>query len=155
MPPPKKIEPQFRKAKKADTNILKTLLREYYRFDRQQVSNEKIASSLNFALQDNPYVSIWLIDVADNVAGYLVIAIGFTIEAGGKDGFLDELFLREPFRGSGVGRKALEFAIALCPTLEIQRLSLEVENHNTRARRLYKDIGFFAHDRLLMSYWIT
>ena len=64
MPPPQKKEPQFRKAKKADTNILKTLIREYYRFDRQQVSNEKIASSLNFALQDNPYVSIWVIDVA-------------------------------------------------------------------------------------------
>ena len=155
MPTQKKIEPQFRKAKKADTNILKTLIREYYRFDRQQVSNDKIASSLTFALQDNPYVSIWLIDVADNVAGYLVIAIGFTIEAGGKDGFLDEFFLREPFRGSGVGRKAIEFAIALCPNLEIQRLSLEVETHNTRARRLYEDIGFFAHDRLLMSYWIT
>ena len=155
MPPQKKIEPQFRKAKKADTNILKTLIREYYRFDRQQVSNEKIASSLNFALKDNPYVSIWLIDVADKVAGYLVVAIGFTIEAGGKDGFLDELFLREPFRGLGVGRKAIEFAIALCQTLEIQRLSLEVETHNTKARRLYEDIGFFAHDRLLMSYWIT
>lgn len=155
MPPKIKIEPRFRKAKKADTNILKTLIREYYRFDGQQVSNDKIASSLTFALQDNPYVSIWLIDVADNVAGYLVIAIGFTIEAGGKDGFLDELFLREPFRGSGVGRKAIKFAIALCPTLEIQRLSLEVETHNTRARRLYEDIGFFAHDRLLMSYWIT
>ena len=155
MPPKIKIEPRFRKAKKADINILKTLIREYYRFDRQQVSDEKIASSLTFALQDNPYVSIWLIDVADNVAGYLVIAIGFTIEAGGKDGFLDELFLRAPFRGSGVGRKAIEFAITLCPTLEIQRLSLEVETHNTRARRLYEDIGFFAHDRLLMSYWIT
>ena len=73
MPPKIKIEPRFRKAKKADANILKTLIREYYRFDRQQVSNEKIASSLTFALQDNPYVSIWLIDVADNVAGYLVL----------------------------------------------------------------------------------
>ena len=112
MPPKIKIEPRFRKAKKADTNILKTLIREYYRFDRQQVSNEKIASSLTFALQDNPYVSIWLIDVADNVAGYLVIAIGFTIEAGGKDGFLDELFLREPFRGSGVGRKGAALPLA-------------------------------------------
>ena len=111
MPPKIKIEPRFRKAKKTDTNILKTLIREYYRFDRQQVSNDKIASSLTFALQDNPYVSIWLIDVADKVAGYLVVAIGFTIEAGGKDGFLDELFLREPFRGSGVGRKAIELSL--------------------------------------------
>ena len=49
MPPKIKIEPRFRKAKKADTNILKTLIRENYRFDRQQVSNEKIESSLNFA----------------------------------------------------------------------------------------------------------
>ena len=105
MPPKIKIEPRFRKAKKADTNILKTLIREYYRFDRQQVSDEKIASSLTFALQDNPYVSIWLIDVADNVAGYLVIAIGFTIEAGGKDGFLDELSCANPSVAQELGAK--------------------------------------------------
>ena len=130
------------------------MIQEYYQFDNQSVSEEKIDSSLSFALEDNPYVSIWLIDIADTIAGYFVIAIGFTVEAGGKDGFLDELFLRERFRGKGIGRKAINFAIELCPALEIQRLSLEVEAHNSRARQLYEDIGFFAHDRLLMSYWI-
>ena len=30
----------------------------------------------------------------------------------------------------------------------------EVETHNLRAKRLYQDIGFFTHDRILMSYWV-
>ena len=89
-----KIEPTFSRAQKTDTNILKKLIQEYYQFDNQSVSEEKIDSSLSFALEDNPYVSIWLIDIEDTIAGYFVIAIGFTVEAGGKDGFLDELFLR-------------------------------------------------------------
>ena len=63
-----KIEPAFSKAKKTDANILKKLIQEYYQFDNQSVSEEKIDSSLSFALEDNPYVSIWLIDIADTIA---------------------------------------------------------------------------------------
>ena len=76
------------------------------------------------------------------------------IEAGGKDGFLDELYLQESYRGLGIGRRAVDFAIQMCPKLGIKRISLEVEPHNERAKRLYINSGFFTHNRILMSYWI-
>ncbi|MBH69353.1 MAG: hypothetical protein CMM58_13445 [Rhodospirillaceae bacterium] len=144
----------FRKATKADKSILRRMIQDYYAFDNQQVSKAKIKSSLNIALEENPYVVIWIIEVNKKTAGYLAMAIGFTIEAGGKDGFLDELFLKPSYRGLGFGRQAVQFAIKMCPSLEIQRLSLEVEQHNQRAQRLYKDMDFFAHNRILMSRWI-
>lgn len=144
----------FRKANKADTGLLQKMIRDYYVFDKQTTDETTIQSSLTIALEENPHVIIWIIEVDRKVAGYLAIGIGFTIEAGGKDGFIDELFLKSSYRGLGLGRQAVNFAIEICPSLGIRRLSLEVERHNKRARRLYEDVGFFTHDRVLMSHWI-
>ena len=154
MPPePAKI-PTFRRAGAADRTLLRAMIRAYYIYDGHPIDETKIDSSLDGALVENPHIRIWIIEVDAEPAGYLAVAIGFTIEAGGNDGFLDELFLEERYRGQGIGRQAFAFAIAACPALGIRRLSLEVEPHNTRAMRLYQDVGFYAHDRILMSHWI-
>jgi GNAT superfamily N-acetyltransferase len=147
-------EATFRKATEADTGLLQEMIKDYYVFDKQKIDEATIQSSLAIALKENPHVIIWIIEVDRKVAGYLAIVIGFTIEVGGKDGFLDELFLKSRYRGLGLGRQAVNFAIEICPSLGIRRLSLEVEQHNKRARQLYEDVGFFTHDRILMSHWI-
>lgn len=151
--PSTRLTPSFRLANGEDRAILDAMIREYYAHDHHPVDDAIIASALDGALTPNHHIRIWIIEVAGETAGYVAVAIGFTIEAGGNDGFLDELYLREPFRGQGIGRKAVEFAIDVCPSLGIRRLSLEVERHNIRAKRLYEDIGFEAHDRILMSHW--
>lgn len=145
--------PTFRLAASEDRATLDEMIREYYLHDRHPIDDAIIASALDGALRDNHHIRIWIIEVDGETAGYVAVAIGFTLEAGGNDGFLDELYLREAFRGQGIGRKAVEFAIDVCPSLGIRRLSLEVERHNVRAKRLYEDIGFEAHDRILMSHW--
>ena len=146
--------PSFRQANPNDRDALEQMILAYYLFDNQTVEISKIHSSLDIALTENPHVIIWIIEVDKELAGYFALAIGFTIEAGGKDGFLDELFVKEKYRDRGIGRAAVKFALDICPSMEIRRLSLEVETHNLRAKRLYQDIGFFTHDRILMSYWV-
>ena len=146
--------PKFRLAEPIDRAAIDRMIRSYYVHDAHPIDGDKIASSLDAALVENQHIRIWVIEVAGETAGYLAVAIGFTIEAGGHDGFLDELYLEERFRGRGIGRKAVEFAIAISPSLGIRRLSLEVERQNWRAKRLYENVGFIAHDRILMSHWI-
>ena len=146
--------PSFRQANPNDRDALEQMILAYYLFDNQTVEISKIHSSLDIALTENPHVIIWIIEVDKEPAGYFALAIGFTIEAGGKDGFLDELFVKEKYRDRGIGRAAVKFALDICPSMEIRRLSLEVETHNLRAKRLYQDIGFFTHDRILMSHWV-
>ena len=146
--------PRFRQANPRDRDALEQMIIAYYIFVNHTVEKSKIKSSLDIALKENPHVMIWIIEVDNEIAGYFALAIGFTIEAGGKDGFLDELFLKEKYRDKGIGRAAVKFALDICPTMGIRRLSLEVETHNLRAKRLYQDIGFFTHDRILMSYWV-
>ena len=145
---------KFRLATPIDQACLGEMIRAYYVHDDHDIDDAIIEASLDAALVKNHHIRIWIIEIDGEVAGYMAVAIGFTIEAGGNDGFLDELFLKEEFRGRGIGRQAVEFAIAACPSLGIRRLSLEVERPNTRAKRLYEDVGFFAHDRILMSRWI-
>jgi ribosomal protein S18 acetylase RimI-like enzyme len=83
--------------------------------------------------------------------GYLVLTIGFSIEHGGRDGFIDDLYLIPEARGAGGGKALLDFAIAEARRLGIRTLHLEVEAENAAATGLYRKRGFAENGRRLMS----
>lgn len=97
---------------------------------------------------------VWLIRVADQPAGYVVLTIGYSLEYQGHDAFIDELFLAEPYRGQGIGRQAIALVEQTCRELGVNALHLEVERPNTRAQALYRRAGFEDHDRYLMTKWL-
>jgi len=59
--------------------------------------------------------------------GYFVITLGFSVEYGGLDGFIDDLYLIQAARGRGLGREVITFALARAAELGIGTLHLEVE----------------------------
>ncbi len=131
------------------------MCRAYRDADRQPAATELVAAALGAALAGDPMAHIWLIEDGGEPVGYLAVTLGFSIEAGGRDAFIDELYLDEASRGRGLGARALEFAEAECRKLGVRRLCLEVERHNPGARRLYERAGFRDHDRFLMSRWLS
>ena len=76
------------------------------------------------------------------IAGYAVIAFGFSLEFGGRDAFLDELFIREACRGQGIGSAALSAVCAWARHEGLCALHLEVERDNKAAKALYTRTGF-------------
>lgn len=74
--------------------------------------------------------------------GYFVLAFGFSLEFGGRDAFLDELYLIPEARGRGFGKAALSHAIDLCRTLDVKALHLETKRTNAAAQKLYRSAGF-------------
>jgi ribosomal protein S18 acetylase RimI-like enzyme len=96
-------------------------------------------------------VRAWVILEANETIGYVVITLGYSIEHGGRDGFIDDLYLIPKARGGGRGKKVLEFALAQAIALGIKTLHLEVEIDNERARRVYQAAGFVENNRRLMS----
>jgi len=103
-------------------------------------------------LEDPQLGGIWLIEVDAQLAGYIALCRGFSIEFNGFDAFVDEFFLLPAFRGRGIGKTVLAQIGTQARELDIKALHLEVAHDNQAARKLYSGAGFVARDRyLLMS----
>ena len=95
-----------------------------------------------------------LLVVEGERVGYAVLCFGFSLEFGGRDAFLDELYVRDTHRGQGVGTAALAWAEDVCRAEGIGALHLEVEFSNVRAQEFYRKSGFQDHNRFLWTKWL-
>ena len=104
-------------------------------------------------LEGSPLGAVWLIGPQMAPVGFVVVTFGWSIEMGGMDGFVDEIWIREKVRGRGMGTEALS---QLMPTLAeagLKALHLEVGPENERAMRLYKRWGFRLRDQHRLMTW--
>jgi ribosomal protein S18 acetylase RimI-like enzyme len=97
-----------------------------------------------------PMARAWMVRQADSVVGYVVLTLGYSIEYGGRDGFIDDLYLIPEARGRGWGRMVIDFALSEAARLGIRTLHLEVEANNDPAQSLYRSAGFEDTGRRLM-----
>lgn len=84
----------------------------------------------------------------------MVLAFSFSFEFGGRDAFIDELYVEPEYRRRGLGARALQFVEEACLTLGVSAVHLEVTRKNDAALKLYRNAGFRDHDRYLMTKWI-
>jgi len=94
---------------------------------------------------------ILLADQNDQSVGYGAVCYGFSVEFGGRDAFIDELYVRPSARGRGVGRALLEEMIGHCRVLGIRAVHLEVDHGNDQAAALYERLGFERQDSAIMT----
>ena len=72
-----------------------------------------------------------------------------------KKGVAEKLFVKEGYRGKGIGTRALEFLKDIARLMGVTALRLEVERKNASAHGLYRKAGFEDQDRHLMTNRIT
>ncbi len=133
-----------------EANLLAETMRAYYAFDGHDFDEAVVARTLAEFLNHPEYGLAWFIEVDGKTAGYMVMCTGYSLEFGGRDAFVDEIFLHEPFRGKGVGRRALEFMVAEAKRLGIAALHLEVDQGNGNAQKLYRALGFEPRERFML-----
>jgi GNAT superfamily N-acetyltransferase len=74
-------------------------------------------------------------------AGYIILCFGFSVELGGRDLLIDELYLAASHRGRGLGTAMLQ-AIEIWAKQEgFASAFLEVM-HGNRAEALYRRLGY-------------
>jgi GNAT superfamily N-acetyltransferase len=128
------------------------LVAGYHACEHIDSSAQGRASAVRRLLQDTDLGGIWRIEVDSQLAGYIALCRGFSIEFNGYDAFVDEFFLLPEFRGRGIGKCVLARIGSEARKLDINALHLEVARKNQAARKLYTAAGFVARDRyLLMS----
>ncbi len=147
-------DPTFRPLTANDLSDLLTLMREFYSHQHMKF-DEAVARNLVLAvLRDNSLARITLIYSGENLAGYFVLTFCFSLEFHGRFGLLDELYVREKWRGQGLGRRAEAMAARICREEGLSALRLEVGQANPEAESLYARLGFNVEPRKVMTKWL-
>jgi [ribosomal protein S18]-alanine N-acetyltransferase len=85
---------------------------------------------------DGPCKEVFIAHRKDEPAGFAIVQTGGTF-----NGYIQTLFVREPYRSDGLGRQLL----AYCEGLIIKtspNIFICVSSFNTRALRLYQEAGY-------------
>ncbi len=140
-----------RRAAARDFELLLELIREYYRYDGIRFSAKSIGPALRRLLRDETLGQVFLLHHGSELAGYVILTFNYDLEFGGLQGIVTDLYLREPYRGSGLGGRALDTVSEYCRRKKISVLELQVEYHNEAAQNFYRKLGFRKLPRLVMS----
>jgi diamine N-acetyltransferase len=147
--------PQFRLAVESDADILLVLMRAYYAFDGHGFDEPKARGALTALLRDASLGRAWLVLDRATAVGYVVLCFGYSLEWLGRDAFIDELYLREEYRGRGWGGKTMAFVEEAARDAGVRALHLEVVHENAAALKIYAKMGFQAHQSSFLSKWIA
>jgi len=136
-----------------DRPTLEPLVRAYYDEDGLDWIEDRQPAALRALAASDPHGRGWMIRLEERTVGYAVLTWSFSIESGGRDGLIDELYLVPEVRGRGLGQRVLALIEDEARGLGLRRLFLEV-NHGNRALSLYRRAGFVGHRRYLMSKFL-
>jgi GNAT superfamily N-acetyltransferase len=142
---------RFRAARTSDLKLVLPLMAEYYAEDGYPFDESAARAAATMLLATPSLGCLWVAEIDEEVAGYMAVTFGFSLEYRGRDAFLDEIYIAERFRGRGLGREAMNLAESFCRQSGVRALHLEVERHRNEARELYRSRGFESRSRELMT----
>jgi len=134
-------------------DTLEALVRAYYAEEGIAFDAERQGAALTAVADGDPLCLGWLVHLAEETVGYVVLSLGFSLESGGRDGFIDELYIAPAMRNRGIGTQVLALVEREAGTHGLKRLYLEVA-HGNPAAALYRRAGFTDHRRHLMSKFL-
>ncbi len=141
----------YRPQTAADHEAILDLMRAYYAEEGYPFDAARASTLLNELRNDPCWGGVWVADLGGEVAAYVAVTMGRSFEYGGRDAFVDELFVAPAWRGNGLGTTAIQLAENLSIERGVAALHLEVEPHRHRAARLYRHRGYNSNGRTLMT----
>jgi GNAT superfamily N-acetyltransferase len=138
-----------------DVDQLVELMAEFYREAGTQFYPGRATEAFSTLVRDGRLGSVWLIQVGDQEVGYIVLTLGYSMEYGGRDGFIDDLFVRAEYRNDGLGSAALSEVRSFAERIGVRALHLEVGRENAAAHAVYRRVGFMDTERQLLTLRIA
>ena len=148
---------QFKILEFSQIETITTMMQDFYAIDnypidievskklfQEFISNEKLGKAFLICHSNEGRTS--------ELVGYVILTYVFSFEYKGRIAFLDELYIKENFRGKGIGKQTIDFIKEQASNQNVKLIYLEVENHNQNAQKLYLANDFEIHNRKLLKY---
>lgn len=102
-------------------------------------SEEIFCTDIDYCVGASPYLEGYIFEENEEIQGYAMVAKSFSTEFGKPCMWIEDLYIKEQYRGLGIGSGFLRFLQDRYPEA---LLRLEVEEENERAVNVYKKCGF-------------
>ena len=131
----------IRKLHPTDKAIYTEMAKDFYSSPAvlENIPEENILNSFDLFLSGTPYGDAFIFEHDGKTVGYGVLAYTHSQEAGGRVVWIEEIYVKDEYRGRGFGSEFLEFVKKSIPA---RRYRLETEPENERASALYRRHGF-------------
>jgi GNAT superfamily N-acetyltransferase len=131
----------IRPATIADVTLLWTMIRELAEFEHElDLCVIEVADLVRDGFGSNPSFRALIADWDGQPAGYALFFGCYSTWAGRRL-FLEDLFVREPFRGRGIGTAVLASVARIAVQENCHGMQWEVLKWNEKATALYKSLG--------------
>ena len=133
----------IRKLEQADFDTVLSMMLVFYASDALLVhpSEEVLRKTLTDALADTPYLEAFGFEENGILAGYGMVAMSYSTEAGGLCAWIEDIYIAPEYRGKGFGTSFLAFVKNRYEN-RVARIRLEAEPENVRAMAVYRKAGF-------------
>lgn len=130
-----------------DCALLRTMIRELAEFERElefvTIREEQLAQD---GFGENPRFRALIAEWGGQAAAYALF-FGYFSTWAGRGLYLEDLFVREPFRGKGIGKALLAAVARLAVEEGCYGVQWEVLGWNQKAIELYKALGAEFRDQ--------
>lgn len=121
-----------------DFDELINLFREFSFFEK---TPEKMVNSKEKMIIEKEFIHGFIArDGNNNIMGYTTCFFTYHTWVG-KSLYMDDLYVREEYRGRGIGSRLIKNVIAFAKEKECNKLRWQVSNWNTSAIEFYQKIG--------------
>lgn len=127
----------------SDFDRVLSMMVTFYASDALLVHPEEsvLRKTLTDALSETPYLEAFGFEADGQLAGYGMVAMSYSTEAGGLCAWIEDIYIEPEHRGKGYGSSFLEFVRQRYRN-RVARIRLEAEPENQRAMAVYRKAGF-------------
>lgn len=137
-------------AKPADLDRLLALVAAFHGEEGLQTTDQARRDGIAPLLDGIPHGAAYLIGPSRAPIGYVIITFGWSVEFGGMDAFIDEIYVRPAIRGRGIASEVLITLPGALAQGGVKAMHLEVDRDNAVAQRLYTRAGFKPRERYFL-----
>jgi ribosomal protein S18 acetylase RimI-like enzyme len=130
------------------------MMQDFYAQQEMHFEKTTANRAVSKLIESPEHGQIYLIFRGSELAGYFALTFCYSLEFHGRFALLDEVYIREAYRGQKLGKSVVPFAEDLCKKAGIRALRLEVGRENKPAQSLYRTAGFKEEERNLMTKWL-
>ena len=135
------MQSAIRGMEEKDRNQVLEMMRVFYASPAVLSNGSEEIFEADFAacISDSPYLEGYIFESAEGIQGYAMVAKSFSTEFGKPCIWIEDIYVKDAYRGLGIGSRFLKFIESKYPNAILR---LEVEAENERAVNVYQKCGF-------------